>query len=869
MGMSRNLKTWNVGIVGVNPLAILLEKLDLESAGGLDELLRTGFDETVLSQPYWLQDDVDGKCLGPMGFAECGDTTVWLIRRKKVGGEGGVKSLWSLLWRRLRNMEDEIEWKYALEMVHSDASNGINSGGIEDGDCLALPSVRQTRKRRRNQKGGVTGNFEERPTLTLASCKSPEVWNWKMNGNGVLSLEDHHQEKGTGSRLLQGTISHTVDTYENDQNRGMTCVSRTGSSGAFVAACTEQDLYTNWQQQQQKQHSSTTLKGEGQERIIPFSLIRYRVESAVPSTSTALASAPRNSQIRSGIPGYHFENSIGHRDIKLPSHAQRSGGRKKKNRNKRNTNTKNKLANAKQVKEQDRNNKNVIAKKKKDRKRGRDPSRPGKMPIQPYLEGSKNGVWRDPVTELDFEVDLADHYEKDFKGSGKNLLMGTGTYTKFVFKLRIYGIALYVDSADVLADPKLQELAGLDAEGLRQNEEFYDHLMDMPTTKEGGQVLKTVLVKLNMQLSTETMRSSLDADWKKLNQRLKDMVINCSLKERDANENMLKKIKSAENPSRCSCGQVAPPEYQADPSCCARGTTLSFTWHKNGDCEIRLDGRLMDRFAEPDLARGIFYEYMRGDDPMSIEARDNFAKGFPYLLAPLAHVKGMQPLSNNGKKKANNNNISNENPPVVLQWLQENAQSFFSNVTYMAKSTWDAASKGVAEDVDRKRGEIWDAISSIPQQAIGFLADRFIRHDQRRQEKGPFTVVPLQYFAGDCANSSGDELLMLQKPPTEQKKSFQNLLTRLFFFAMVHLYLLLLVVVSVTGSYAIQTKVVVLKKGGEKRRVLRYASSSSLTMLSDPEEALNSKQMLRQRRSSSFLSVLNAPSNKDWSYYDI
>ena len=50
-----------VGIVGVHPLSILLEPLELQAAGGLGELLslleNSGYDveKTVLGEPYWLQ----------------------------------------------------------------------------------------------------------------------------------------------------------------------------------------------------------------------------------------------------------------------------------------------------------------------------------------------------------------------------------------------------------------------------------------------------------------------------------------------------------------------------------------------------------------------------------------------------------------------------------------------------------------------------------------------------------------------------------------------------------------------------------------------------------------------------------------------
>jgi hypothetical protein len=105
---------------------------------------------------------------------------------------------------------------------------------------------------------------------------------------------------------------------------------------------------------------------------------------------------------------------------------------------------------------------------------------------------------------------------------------------------------------------------------------------DMPS----GSFDRTLFLKINMQLATETMRSSLDADWKMLTPEAKELLIGCSMKERPAGPEMLKVIESPDNPSRCSCAQIAPEEYNADPSCCARGTELVFTWRKNGALEV-------------------------------------------------------------------------------------------------------------------------------------------------------------------------------------------------------------------------------------------------------------------------------------------
>jgi hypothetical protein len=43
-----------------------------------------------------------------------------------------------------------------------------------------------------------------------------------------------------------------------------------------------------------------------------------------------------------------------------------------------------------------------------------------------------------------------------------------------------------------------------------------------------------------------------------------------------------------------------------------------------------------------DIAKGIFFEYLRIDDPMSTEFRDHVVDGFPFLLSPLSQVKGIQ-----------------------------------------------------------------------------------------------------------------------------------------------------------------------------------------------------------------------------------
>ena len=155
--------------------------------------------------------------------------------------------------------------------------------------------------------------------------------------------------------------------------------------------------------------------------------------------------------------------------------------------------------------------------------------------------------------------------------------------------LQIYGVALYISKRDVLADPAFEQYATMATDDLRGKKEFYEHLREMPSPHDpkSGLVDRTILLKLNMQLSVETMQSSLRATWQLLTDERKDLLINSSMMPRPAKEGMLQTIQSSKNPGRCSCGQVAPPEYNADRDCCARGTELVFTWRKSGDLEVR------------------------------------------------------------------------------------------------------------------------------------------------------------------------------------------------------------------------------------------------------------------------------------------
>lgn len=423
----------------------------------------------------------------------------------------------------------------------------------------------------------------------------------------------------------------------------------------------------------------------------------------------------------------------------------------------------------------------------------------------------------------------------------------------FPFKpLQVYGCALYVAKRDALADPGFMPFAALSAEELRSSDKFYQYLM--MNEEEGRTNDLTLFIKTNMQLGTEVMRNSLDADWKLLTPVHKHALISSSLNPRDAEDRMLRKINSNDNPSRCSCGQVAPDEYEADATCCARGTELVFTWRKNGDLELRLDGRIMDTFPDPELARGIFYEYLRGDDPMSMQARDNFVDGFPFLLAPLAQVRGISSpvLPHDGttqetRKTAQQvdkktlrvlgsvGDFVNSHLTSATDWVKSNAEEMRVNTITAAKTVGDSA-RNLSTELEKRRVMAWEHMVGLPEEASRLLASRIpflaphllLRGKLHSADNSHEETENLN--ERDILNRTNGGVIRTQKKRFFQKEKEEvtdeigiiinptmNFTHRMFLY-LVHFYLMLLLIVSVPGSY--YTRLVVKRTGGSRSKSL-------------------------------------------------
>jgi hypothetical protein len=211
-----------------------------------------------------------------------------------------------------------------------------------------------------------------------------------------------------------------------------------------------------------------------------------------------------------------------------------------------------------------------------------------RIQTHPYLNAAHNEVWTDPATGLEFRTDLR-HYLHHSETKGRHTLTGVGIYRKYGIK--VYGVAYYVSKDDVLAEPLLAPFAGLTADELRHRPDFYALLRSDEVRLD-----RTILIKTNMQLSAETMRNSLQADWSYLTADAKKLLAETGMQKLPADETMVQTIlRATENPSRCSCMQTTahlvveePVVIAANEECCARGTELAFTWTKHDTLEVRI-----------------------------------------------------------------------------------------------------------------------------------------------------------------------------------------------------------------------------------------------------------------------------------------
>ena len=240
----------------------------------------------------------------------------------------------------------------------------------------------------------------------------------------------------------------------------------------------------------------------------------------------------------------------------------------------------------------------------------------------------------------------------------------------------------------------------------------------------------------------------------------------------------------------------------------------------------------MDSFPRPDVARGIFYEYLRTDDPISPDFTNRVVEGFPFLLGPLAQVKGMPaamqsndtPKQENGIIKAVGNfaDSMSYHAGEFAGWVHNGANGAAGNVANAAKSLGSTANS-VKEGLERRRDQLWSQVTTFPENGMNFLQRKMhssrrpdelaasVAHYMRRRSGGEIQMKRRTIIGprGRVFRSSvshwfdGSEDIVEQLENVRLQGSF---FSNLIFFYLVHLYLLLLLIVSLPGTH--QTKLV-------------------------------------------------------------
>jgi hypothetical protein len=573
--------------VGVNPWPVHLETVALSSYE--EELCFK--DDVTNFELLWLQDQNDQLCLGPTGlFAECGDTTLWLVRKHELTRQRRGLLLSSLFGASLdgQTSNKEPTVGYTFQVVDHDISEATERtqqkpGKLDRADCLGQNT---------NEVTIAKCNASWRSTPALSNI-------WLINQQGIL------QSSRKRSGLFGGKASHDSDR---------TCLQRVNETNAMLVSCAEDTKdFVQFEFVRYKATTApngcVTLEGKTLGSFSYATQDRTKSGTKAPARKS-YSSATKNERIlpkeTSAVDSIKSirdrahslaSEPVMHPELKLSTQLLFTG-RKEKSQGSESR----RISPFALLK--DTNPILLMSGLPKGREtsqqaylssmihRSEDTGDEKTIKLQqirthPYIEKAKNEVWTDPKTGLDYLTDLRQYLGFEKKEHGRHTLMGVGQYIKG-YVVKVYGVAFYVSKNDVLADPTFARYATLSADELRGRPDFYEHLQRMNLQGDGkaGRFDRTLLLKTNMQLSTETMRSSLGADWSMLTDEAKETLADSSLKPRPADEHMLRLIASQENPSRCSCSQVAPAEYDADPNCCARGTEVAFTWRKNGDFEV-------------------------------------------------------------------------------------------------------------------------------------------------------------------------------------------------------------------------------------------------------------------------------------------
>jgi hypothetical protein len=454
------LLPWNeTATQAVHPSIIPLETSDL---------FRQHLDK---SQPHWIQDANDQKCLDPMGrWGDCGDTTLWMIIPNSRRHTRRTQ------WIRWATEEEDVGHKfierphaYALQLVDALGSKltGKNERSAEtvspvvsyvESECLS--------RRRKDNK------------LVVVSCAQDRAWFWKVNENGIMYFDKPTRglripsDSRTKKRLLNKktmlecvsrnsseAILHPCDgrnphRYNESRNSGL--LFGYAVQIQFVRASWDEYRYTSRLDADLKNpehflrtpdgveekmtksdepHTMTENKSRSPLKIpprqgpvsMPSQLDLAHVHAAAGTNHTELRSVSRMTTIlphqSSDAVAKELPRLLGHSNpILIVSDTRMNES--SENGMRRHQTSPTKVVHHSQTLLRD----NLTHMGK---------SMIRKIPMNPYIAASTNERWTDPQTGLMYRTDLCQYLGQERNDAGRHTLTGVGQYTKTMFNIKV------------------------------------------------------------------------------------------------------------------------------------------------------------------------------------------------------------------------------------------------------------------------------------------------------------------------------------------------------------------------------------------------------------------------------------------------
>ncbi len=367
--------------------------------------------------------------------------------------------------------DETTTWEYALELVDVNSSPPFKQSDNEDyesdssiqGECVLSFS---------------NGGKYRSGHLEMGSCSNDKAWSWSINEGGVLKWE---QNINNNRRKLNGRNNELVKTMlggpftrvtqissdENDEQEQVIrhrqqptqCLWRYNETSAGTEPCDA---------------STSDTKDALNKRLVGFSVIQYQNSAAVspklPRFSDGTVQNQENIHSNQHSDESHLPHSMVHsasRSNSDSSHHQKVpvgvGGYFERSQLKSNPGQKSdrirpilspvgvggyyesKLGTRIGQKTKSDSRINILHHSSSSSLNSHQdlPLKPRKIPVHPYIASSKDGIYIDPSTGLNFPTDIHNYLGHDRKESGRHTLTGVGLFTKTMLKIKVSFICFF------------------------------------------------------------------------------------------------------------------------------------------------------------------------------------------------------------------------------------------------------------------------------------------------------------------------------------------------------------------------------------------------------------------------------------------